>query len=82
MDHLQYTVRRCTHYCIARNVPLTTALLQICPHHFAVLWPHQPPTVVTRILGEFGDLETIAPTYTEEEAAVMLQVNRVLMVWK
>ena len=36
---------------------------------------HQPPTVVTRILGEFGDLDTIAPTYTEEEAAIMLQVG-------
>lgn len=35
---------------------------------------HQPPVVVTRILGEFGDLDTVAPTYTEEEAAVMLQV--------
>lgn len=34
----------------------------------------QPPAVCTRILGEFGDLDTVAATYTEEEAAVMLQV--------
>lgn len=34
----------------------------------------QPPAVLTRILGELGDLETVAPTYAEDEAAVMIQV--------
>lgn len=42
-------------------------------HSYSHLYS-QPPAVVLRILGEFGDLDTIAPTYTEEEAAVMMQV--------
>lgn len=37
----------------------------------------QPPAVVTRILGEFGDLNTTSPSYTEEEAAVMIQVTHI-----
>lgn len=35
----------------------------------------QPPAVLTRILGELGDLDTVAPTYGEDEAAVMIQVQ-------
>ena len=34
----------------------------------------QPPAVLTRILGELGDLDAIAPTYAEDEATVMIQV--------
>lgn len=58
-----------THKCSSQPhcIPLVTSL----PSPLL----HQPPTVVTRILGEFGDLDTIAPTYTEEEAAIMLQVG-------
>lgn len=37
----------------------------------------QPPAVVTRILGEVGDLNTVPPSYTEEEAAVLVQVTRI-----
>lgn len=54
---------------------LILALLDFDGDVSAFSLPHQPPTVVKRILGEFGDLDTIAPTYTEEEAAVMLQVG-------
>lgn len=59
------------------HTSLSSSLL---PHCFCLVislpFPllHQPPTVVTRILGEFGDLDTIASTYTEDEAAIMLQV--------
>ncbi|CAM9624079.1 unnamed protein product, partial [Choristocarpus tenellus] len=31
------------------------------------------PAMLKRILGEFGDLEHVANTYTDEQAAVMLQ---------
>ncbi|CAM9251020.1 unnamed protein product [Scytosiphon promiscuus] len=51
--------------------PRTHAYYYYNTYSFETTW--QPPTVVTRILGEFGDLDTVAPTYTEEEAAVMLQ---------
>eukprot|EP00903_Cladosiphon_okamuranus_P008234 g7927.t1 len=51
--------------------PRTHAYYYYNTYTFQTTWT--PPTVVTRILGEFGDLDTIAPTYGEEEAAVMLQ---------
>eukprot|EP00752_Nemacystus_decipiens_P011953 g10598.t1 len=51
--------------------PRTRGYYYYNTHTFETTWT--PPKVVTRILGEFGDLDTIAPTYTEEEAAIMLQ---------
>ncbi|CAM9719054.1 unnamed protein product, partial [Laminaria digitata] len=38
---------------------------------FETTW--NPPAVLTRILGELGDLDAVAPTYAEDEAAVMIQ---------
>eukprot|EP00904_Undaria_pinnatifida_P013165 jgi/Undpi1/897/HiC_scaffold_10.g04361.m1 len=38
---------------------------------FTTTW--NPPAVLTRILGELGDLDAIAPTYAEDEATVMIQ---------
>ncbi|CAM9426984.1 unnamed protein product, partial [Discosporangium mesarthrocarpum] len=32
-----------------------------------------PPAIVKRILGEYGDLDRISSTYTDDQAAVMLQ---------